>query len=198
MPILSAEISRERTDHAPRSDARLVKECLEGSDEAWAALIDKYKKLIFSISIKYGFPRDEASDIFQAVCLELLSGLSNLRKPEALPKWIMQVTSHKCLHRRREQQRMVSESESEHTEPAVPARTEAILTEAEEEQSLRQVISELQPRCRQLIHMLFFEEPSRPYREVAAILGIATGSIGFIRQRCLGRLRKRLLELGLS
>jgi len=80
----------------------------------------------------------------------------------------------------------------------VPARTEAILTEAEEEQSLRQVISELQPRCRQLIHMLFFEEPSRPYREVAAILGIATGSIGFIRQRCLGRLRKRLLELGLS
>jgi len=96
MPILSAEISRERTDQAPRSDARLVKECLEGSDEAWAALIDKYKKLIFSIPIKYGFPRDEASDIFQAVCLELLSGLSNLRKPEALPKWIMQVTSTAC------------------------------------------------------------------------------------------------------
>ncbi len=175
-----------------------MKQCLEGSDEAWAALIDKYKNLIFSIPIKYGFSRDEASDIFQTVCLELLSGLSNLRKPEALPKWIMQVTSHKCLRRRREQQRMVSESGNEITEPAVTHLTDAILSEAEEEQSLRQVISELSPRCRQLIHMLFFEEPSRPYREVAATLGIATGSIGFIRQRCLGRLRKRLLELGLS
>jgi RNA polymerase sigma factor (sigma-70 family) len=198
MSILSTETLQERTDHAPLSDARLVKACLEGSDKAWAALIDKYKNLIFSIPIKYGFPRDEASDIFQAVCLELLSDLSKLRKPEALPKWIMQVTSHKCLRRRRERQRMVSESESEHTEPGVPDRTEAILSEAEEEQSLRLVISELPPRCRQLIHMLFFEEPSRPYRDVAATLGIATGSIGFIRQRCLGRLRKRLLELGLS
>jgi RNA polymerase sigma factor (sigma-70 family) len=198
MPILSAETSQERTDHAPLSDLRLVKECLEGSDTAWAALIDKYKNLIFSIPIKYGFPRDEAGDIFQAVCLELLSGLSNLRKPEALPKWIMQVTSHKCLRHRREQQRMISESESEYTEPAVPSRTEPILSEAAEEQSLRRAISELPPRCQQLIRMLFFEEPSRPYSDVAATLGIATGSIGFIRQRCLGRLRKRLLELGLS
>ena len=198
MPILSAETSQGRNNRALRSDPRLVKECLEGSEKAWVALIDKYKNLIFSIPIKYGFPRDEAGDIFQAVCLELLSGLSNLRKPEALPKWIMQVTSHKCLRCLREQQRMISESESEYTEPAVTSRTEAILSEAAEEQSLRRAISELPPRCQQLIQMLFFEESSRPYREAAATLGIATGSIGFIRQRCLGRLRKRLLELGLS
>jgi len=44
--------------------------------------------------------------------------------------------------------------------------------------------------------MLFFEEPARPYREVAASLGIALGSVGFIRQRCLDRLRKRLDEAG--
>jgi hypothetical protein len=29
-------------------------------------------------------------------------------------------------------------------------------------------------------------------------LGIAVGSIGFIRQRCLERLRKRLLEAGFA
>jgi len=198
MPILLQEPTKENTDRAPLSDARLVKQCLAGSDAAWAMLIDKYKNLIFSIPIKYGFSRDEASDIFQAVCLEMLSGLSNLRKPAALPKWIMQVTSHKCLHRRREQQRTISESESEYAEPVVNSRTEEILSEAEDEQNIRHVISEMPPRCRQLIHMLFFEEPARPYQDVAETLGIATGSIGFIRQRCLGRLRKRLVELGLS
>ncbi len=198
MPIFSTETSQERTERASPSDARMVKECLDGSDDAWAILIDKYKNLIFSIPIKHGFSRDEAGDIFQAVCLDLLSGLSNLRKPEALPKWIMQVTSHKCHRRWREQQRMVPDSESDHAEPSVTSRAEEILSEAEEEQTLRQVISELPPRCRQLIHMLFFEEPARPYCDVAATLGIATGSIGFIRQRCLGRLRKRLLDLGLS
>ena len=198
MPVLTAEATQEMTDRASLSDTRLVKECLNGSNEAWSALIEKYKRLIYSIPVKYSFSPDEASDIFQAVCLELLSELPKLRKPEALPKWIMQVTAHKCFHRRKERQRMVSGEDTGQAEPAAPAQIEAILREVEEEQHLRRVISELPPRCQQLVRMLFYEEPSRPYRDIAAELGIATGSIGFIRQRCLSRLQKRLLELGFS
>jgi RNA polymerase sigma factor (sigma-70 family) len=198
MPVLTAEASQEMTDRASLSDTRLVKECLKGSSEAWSALIDRYKRLIYSIPVKYGFSPDEASDIFQAVCLELLSELPKLRKPEALAKWIMQVTAHKCFHRRKERQRMVSGEDTGQAEPAAPAQIEAILREVEEEQHLRRVISELPPRCQQLVRMLFYEEPSRPYRDIAAELGIATGSIGFIRQRCLARLQKRLLDLGFS
>jgi DNA-directed RNA polymerase specialized sigma24 family protein len=46
--------------------------------------------------------------------------------------------------------------------------------------------------------MLFYEEPCRSYRDIAAALGIATGSVDFIRQRCPWRLHKELLELGFS
>ncbi|MGB0034350.1 MAG: sigma-70 family RNA polymerase sigma factor [Candidatus Acidiferrales bacterium] len=180
-------------------DTRLVQECLRGSEDAWSALIDKYKNLIFSIPIKYGFSSDDATDIFQAVCLELLSELPKLRKPKALPKWIMQVTAHKCFHRKRQQQRVkVSDPDDEKLERSTPARAEEILRQSEDEQYLRQAISELPPRCRELVHMLFFEEPARPYQEIAWLLGIATGSIGFIRQRCLERLRKRLQDVGFS
>ena len=70
--------------------------------------------------------------------------------------------------------------------------------EVEGEQSLRRAMSELPPRCRQLVRMLFYDEPARSYQEIAKTLGIAVGSIGFIRQRCLERLRKRLLEAGFS
>jgi RNA polymerase sigma factor (sigma-70 family) len=180
-------------------DRRLVAECLKGNEEAWSVLIDKYKRLIYSIPVKYRFSPDEATDIFQAVCLELLSELPKLRKPEALPKWIIQVTAHKCLHKKRDKQR------TEATDPndpafdrSTPARAESILREAEDEHKLRQVVADLPVRCRELVRMLFFEEPSRPYHEVARILGLATGSIGFIRQRCLDRLRKGLAEAGFS
>lgn len=180
-------------------DQRLVRECLRGNEEAWAALVDHYKRLIYSIPVKYGFPADEAADIFQAVCLELLSELPNLRNPKALPKWIMEITAHKCLHRKRQQQRLVvSDPNDEAFERSTPAQAEGILREAEDEHNLRQVVMDLPPRCQELIRMLFFEEPARPYQEVAQTLGIATGSIGFIRQRCLERLRKRLLEVGFS
>jgi RNA polymerase sigma factor (sigma-70 family) len=178
-------------------DTRLVRECLRGSEEAWSALIDKYKNLIFSIPIKYGFSADDATEIFQAVCVELLTELPKLREPRALPKWLMQITAHKCFHRKREQQRTESSDDGEESrESSVPAGAEGILRQAEEEQSLRNALFGLPPRCRQLIEMLFFEEPPRPYQQVAQSLGIATGSIGFIRQRCLERLRKQLAEAG--
>ncbi len=184
-------------DRATWSNTRLVRECIRGSEEAWSALIEKHKRLIFSIPIKYGFSRDDATDIFQAVCLEMLSELPKLRAAEALPKWIIQITSHKCFHHRRQQQRVeVMDPSSPAFEHGTLPSAEAILSEAEEEQRLRQAISEIPQRCQRLVRMLFFEEPARPYQEVARILGLALGSIGFIRQRCLERLRKKLLETG--
>lgn len=180
-------------------DTRLVRECLGGGEEAWCALISKYKNLIFSIPMKYGFSSDESTDIFQAVCLDLLSELPKLRKVKALPKWIMQITAHKCFHRKQQERRTeVSDPNDKQFEKSTPARAEEILREAEDEQGLRQAMAELTPRCRQLVHMLFYDEPARPYQEIAETLGIAVGSIGFIRQRCLERLRKRLLEEGFS
>ncbi|MGD0427596.1 MAG: sigma-70 family RNA polymerase sigma factor [Candidatus Acidiferrales bacterium] len=180
-------------------DARLVRECLDGSEEAWRALIFKYKNLIFSIPVKYGFSADDATDIFQAVCLDLLSELPKLRKVKALPKWIMQITAHKCFHRKQQQQRTeVMDPAAKEFEKSTPSRAEAVFREAEDEQSLRQAMAELPPRCRELVHMLFYEEPVRPYQEIAATLGVAVGSIGFIRQRCLEKLRQRLLEAGFA
>jgi RNA polymerase sigma factor (sigma-70 family) len=180
-------------------DRRLVAECRKGNQEAWSVLIDKYKRLIYSIPVKYRFSPDEATDIFQAVCLEVLSELPKLRKPEALPKWIIQITAHKCFHGKREKQRTDVKDPSDATfERSTPARAEQLLREVEDEQNLRQVIAELPDRCQELIRMLFFDEPVRPYVEVARTLGIATGSIGFIRQRCLERLRKGLEEAGFS
>ena len=182
-----------------RSDTHLVQESLRGSEEAWSALIKKYKNLIFSIPIKYGFSAEEAADLFQEVCLELLTKLPQLRKPQTLPKWLAQVTSHKCFHLKRRQQRFVVTELGEQLE-AMPTETAAlaenILREVEREQFLREALLALSPRCRQLIQMLFFETPARPYQAIAKSLGLATGSIGFIRGRCLEQLRRRLEKTG--
>src|SRR5580704_17766419 len=90
------------------NDARLVTECLSGNEEAWSLLIDKYKALIYSIPVKYGLPPDEAADVFQATCMELLIRLPQLREPAALPKWLMQVAHHQCYRWKQQQQRLVS------------------------------------------------------------------------------------------
>ena len=195
----SRNSARKASPSKELPDAQLVRECVGGSEEAWRTLIFKYKNLIFSIPVKYGFSVDDSTDIFQAVCLDLLSELPKLRKIKALPKWIMQVTAHKCFHRKQQQQRMdILDPTSKEFEQSTPSHSEDILREAEDEQNLRQAMAELSPRCRELVQMLFYDEPARPYQEIAETLGIAVGSIGFIRQRCLERLRKRLLEAGFA
>jgi RNA polymerase sigma factor (sigma-70 family) len=179
------------------NDTRLVRECIGGNEEAWGALIDKYKRLIFSIPMKYGLSQADAADVFQNVCLDLLSELPKLREPKALPKWIMQVTSHRCLRQKRQAQRLeLAGDDDKPLDGEVAPIAERILCEAAEEQSLRDAVAGIPPRCRQLVEMLFFEDPPRAYNEIASSLGIATGSIGFIRQRCLEKLRKRLQEAG--
>jgi RNA polymerase sigma factor (sigma-70 family) len=177
------------------SDSRLVAECLQGKEAAWEALIDKYKNLIFSIPLRYGFGEGDAGDIFQAVCMDLLLELENLRKPEALTGWLMQVTRNKCFHRKKEQQRLRGEEVNESDVGADEA-TDKLLLEVEQEQFVRQAMTELSPRCKKLIAMLFFEFPARPYEEVAQHLKLAQGSIGFMRRRCLEKLRQQLEDSG--
>lgn len=187
---------------APETDVRLVRECLAGRQDAWASLLDKYKRLIYSIPVKYGLSPDEATDVFQDVCVELLAELPRLREPRALPKWLMQVAAHKCA-RLKARDRRAAQTES--SEPAADALdrvadsallSDEILVGVQKEQTLRDAVASLPPRCQQLIRMLFFETPPRPYREIAASLELASGSIGFIRGRCLQRLRTYLQKNG--
>jgi RNA polymerase sigma factor (sigma-70 family) len=71
-----------------------------------------------------------------------------------------------------------------------------LLEAAEREQVLRDAIRGLPPRCREMIRMLFYEEPPLSYADVARRLGLATGSIGFIRGRCLKKLERLLGHAG--
>jgi RNA polymerase sigma factor (sigma-70 family) len=178
-------------------DTRLVKECLSGNEEAWSSLIEKYKALIYSIPVKYGLPPHEAAEVFQATCVELLTRLPELREPKALPKWLMQVAHHQCYRWKRQQQRIVSRDAVETLpEPMTPAIADSLVQQTQEEQMLREAVATLTPQCRRLVELLFLEIPPRPYAEVAAELGLALGSIGFTRQKCIERLRRNLDDLG--
>lgn len=193
-PHLAAEVSWP--------DRRLVRECLRGNESAWSALVNKYKNLIYSIAIRWGFSQDDATDIFQSVAAQLLAELNRLREPDALAAWLIRVTANQCIQTRKQQSRAEALCQNCPNQLALPAAIqpsetpESLLEMARREQILRQAVECASPRCRRLIEMLFFENPARPYPDVAASLGIAVGSVGFIRRRCLDRLRVSLEEAG--
>jgi RNA polymerase sigma factor (sigma-70 family) len=196
-----AATGRQKERAGDASDERLIGLCLKGDPQAWSALIDKYKNLIYSVPVKLGMYQD-APDIFQSVCVDLLSELPRLREHRALPKWLTQTCYHKCLHYQRAAERMVELApEGSNGSGANPGSSleelpEHLLVQLEQEQILRDAIIELPQQCERMVRLLFFEIPPRPYENVAEELGMATGSIGAIRARCLASLKKQLKKRG--
>jgi RNA polymerase sigma factor (sigma-70 family) len=190
--------NNEAANFEGSSDERLISACLAGRQDAWCALVDRYARLIYSVPIKNGFSQDDAADVFQQVCLKLLESLPRLRQPESLPSWLIRVTTHVCV-RAAGQRRTVQFADVERKYGDVPdgARlADAVIRDVEREQMIRQALLDMKPRCRELIRMLFLQTPAAPYEEVAKSMGLAKGSIGFIRMRCLSNLRRRLEQLG--
>ena len=195
----TSKTSPLRRSHGPDvtwSDERLIRACLNGDESAWTALIQKYKNLIFSIPVKYGAGREDAADIFQAVCVEVFSELPRLRDPAAFRSWLITVTAHQAFHWKRKTRRRAEEALTYEEETIAVDPSPDMVEQLEQEQLLREAVTRLSPRCQEVIRLLFYEQPQLSYRDVAARLGVATGSIGFIRGRCLTRLLKTLEQSG--
>ncbi len=164
-------------------------------------MVDKYSQLVFGIARRYGAPRDEATDLFQAIWLDAYNDLPKLRKKSALKAWLVSLASHKCYHWKRKHLRQkaheVATFEDQDLDDHAAEEPE-LIEQLAREQLVRDAVFSLHPRCREMIRLLFFTFPPKPYKDVAETLGLAVGSIGFIRRRCLIRLHRALERHGLQ
>jgi RNA polymerase sigma factor (sigma-70 family) len=170
----------------------LVIRARNGDRSAWAALVDRYSPLIWSICRRYQLDRTDAEDVGQAVWLRLVEQLDNLREPAALPGWLATTTQRECYRVTRARSRRASgeqvpDAENLPDEQAAVAADE--LLAAERHAALREAFSDLPPGCQQLLALLIADPPVH-YAEISARLGIPIGSIGPSRSRSLERLRR--------
>jgi len=180
------------------SDAEIIDACLEGDEKAWQVLVSRYKRLVYSVPVKWGLSPEDAVDIFQAVWLDCFRQLVSLRNVERLQPWLVRVAVRKC-HRFSTDKRALSEDSipEEQLEGVSGIEDPAVLfAELDNEQMLRTAMEKLTPRCREVVHALFFEDPRPSYQAIASRLGLSENSIGFTRERCLNNLKKLLGELG--
>jgi RNA polymerase sigma factor (sigma-70 family) len=172
------------------SDGLLIDACRAGDERAWTVLVNKYRPLILSVPRRYGATPEDAADVFQTVCIELFRALPRLRKAESVKSWLMRVASHEASRwkqaRYRKLLREVDGMDAIVDTFATPSR---LVDGQELAASIRHAVGRLPDRQQQLVQMLFFHDPPLKYDTVASRLGLTTGSVGFIRARCLKKLR---------
>ena len=163
-------------DH--RSDAQLIDACLAGEDQAWAQLVARYQRLVYSVALRCGLSPTEADDVFQEVFTILVGKLDTCRERDRLGSWLTTIN-------RREAWRVM------------PA-PETLFQRLEDQNLLRHGLVRLGGRCQELIQRLFYTSEPPSYAEIARDLKMPEGSIGPTRARCLERLRGILASMGFS
>lgn len=174
--------------------AVLVARARIGDNDAWDQLVERFSPLLWSICRGYALPRADAADVCQRVWMYLVEQLPAIRKPEALPGWLVTTARRECVRLLGAARRCppvedpLDAAGLGQVEDADAAVDRALLA-AERDAALRQAFEQLRPECRRLLALLI-QDPPVPYAEISARLGMPIGSIGPTRARCLGHLRR--------
>ena len=177
-------------------DSELVGLCLKGDAQAWESLIARYRRLIYSIPVKFNFGTADASDVFQAVCLKLIEHLHDLKDETKVSAWLITTTTRQCIHVRSQRLRESSGEEAAEEPPSSAENVEEVQIGAEERQKLREAVEELPDRCQKLLELLYFDMTNPSYEDISKALNMPVASIGPTRARCFEKLRTVLRRKG--
>jgi RNA polymerase sigma factor (sigma-70 family) len=185
----------------PDQDADLVARCRRGEEAGWSALVSRYQRLVYAIVRRAGLDEHSAADVFQTVFERLLVHVERIEDPRRLKAWIVTTAKREALAQRRRGRRTVSMAGGDGGEEAGPGfeavdeapLPEEVLSDLELQDRVRFALDRLDERCRGLLALLFGDaDPPLAYEEVAHRTGVAVGSVGPMRARCLDKLRERL------
>lgn len=216
---LHCQLNRQRTDPLSFStspepsgtpselgDAALVTQCRDGDRQAWAALVRRYQRLVYTVPRRAGLSDADAADVFQFTFARLVEHLPRLDDAARVRAWLVTTARRETLRLLALQQRvgpipiaagMDADADADPFAqwPDPAPLPEAQLQSLQEQHRVRRALERLDARSRAFVELLFLQDPPLAYAEIAARLGIAEGSIGPTRARCLDKLRRALQVL---
>lgn len=180
-----------------KSDAFLVKQCLAGNNRAWACLVNRYKRLIYHFPSKEGLAAEDCDEVFQETLVAFYKQMERISQTDDLSFWLSKVAQRTTWRVVNRNLKYVDLSENYDVED--PSQIPERDAEQKVQQfKIRQGLKMLNAKCHDLLHALFYQADEREYKDIAESLGIAIGSIGPTRNRCLAKFKKILANLGVD
>ncbi len=178
----------------------LVRMAAGGDERAWAVLVKRFSGLVWSVARLPGLGTADVEEVFQTTWLRLTEHIGRLKEPDRVGAWLATTARHEALKAIRARQRTSPTDDLDTLDAGDEHTPEAVVLESEDDAArtarLRRIwaaFQQLPSRCQGLLRVLV-ATPPLPYTDIAAMFGIAVGSIGPTRGRCLRRLRELLGE----
>jgi len=174
----------------------LVRRAASGDSEAWSALVARFANLVWAVARSVGLSVPDAADVSQTTWLRFCEHLGKLQDPSRAGAWLATTARREAVRVSKLGARQVvadpwSWLERPDTDLEEPG---SGLVNKERDMTVQYALAVMPERCRSLL-MELTADPPAPYEQVAARLGLAVGSVGPTRRRCLEQLRRVIEQL---
>lgn len=151
------------------NDYELVKQSINGDEDAFAELLTRYKNLVYSVILRMVNDMEDANDLAQEVFIKVYKNLDKYQLEYKFSTWLIRITTNHVIdYRRKKKQDTISMDDMVY-EPADDNTPEKEYISREEKQSLAEVIGDL-PDIYKIPIVLYHQQGLR-YQEIADIIG---------------------------
>ncbi|MFM1932501.1 MAG: hypothetical protein RL226_1804 [Bacteroidota bacterium] len=178
------ELSQHLSDKA-RHDYELVQRAMKRDERAFAELMDRYRESIYFMLLKMVNNKDDAEDLTIEAFGKAFKRLGQYTPQFAFSTWLFKIASNNAIDFiRKKRIKALSldggfrNEDGETMEISVSDDTPDPIETLERQERvnrMREVVTRLKPRYRQLIELRYFEELS--YEEIAEELDLPLGTV---------------------
>ena len=166
-------------------DEKLIKEAIAGSKEAFCSLYGKYKDKLYRYALYRLNDPTEAEDAVSECVLAAWQSIGSLRSEKAFGSWIFRILSNCCASRIKEMIGVRENLERIYNSGAVRVSAPSSLSI-----ELSEALSQLREEERNIVLLSIIGGLSST--EIAALTGLAPGSVRSKLSRSLAKMREFL------
>lgn len=169
------------------SDETLIDRYRAGEDQAFEALVRRYRSELFHFLVRFAGGRAAAEDVFQEAFLQVYQSIDTFDTRRRFKPWLFTIAANKARDYLRRRARRpaaplsapIGGEEEGQTfvdlmEADLPLPSEAA-EDAETGERVRQAIEDLPDHLREILLLAYFQKLS--YAEIAEVLGIPLGTV---------------------
>ena len=174
---------------APKSDDKLIKSALAGSEQAWLTLVKRYEKRLFNYCLRMSGSRDDAMDILQDVLLSVYRNLKTYRGDGEFAAWLFRIASFRCIDYFRRRNFHTPLEEIELPDESDSNQPDLNISTAQSNKNIVRLMSRLPLDQRQVVELKYFQ--SFTFDEIGGQLGISANTAKTRLYAALGKMRKQ-------
>jgi RNA polymerase sigma-70 factor (ECF subfamily) len=164
----------------PDGIEQLIDGCLQGDQQAWNLIVQRYWRRVFNVAYKFVGRHDMAEDLTQDVFLKIFKALGTFDRRANFQTWLISVSRNLCIdHYRsvRKEREMVDRSVDSTEVSAASGEPDALVTleRGDRRARLHDALAQLPDTLRTAVTLRDIQELT--YQEIADKLALPEGTV---------------------